>query len=112
MASTGLQFGGGASTGCPVTPILDSGQDMQIRDDPKKGLHDVRSFVGACKFYWRHIHNFTYSSAPVTDLIKKTTPYIEVDRQRGGAFPGVEEENCLLQVPGSTPPQGRDSPDH
>ena len=34
-------------------------QDMQIRDDPKKGLHDVRSFVGACNFYRRHIHNFT-----------------------------------------------------
>ena len=34
-------------------------QDMQIRDDPKKGLHDERSFVGACNFYRRHIHNFT-----------------------------------------------------
>ena len=32
-------------------------------DDPKKGLRDVRSFVGACNFYRRHIHNFTYSSA-------------------------------------------------
>ena len=50
-------------------------QDMQIRDDPKKGLHDVRSFVGACNFYRRHIHNFTYSSAPLTDLIKKATPW-------------------------------------
>ena len=50
-------------------------QDMQIPDDPKKGLHDVRSFVGACNFYRRHIHNFTYSSAPLTDLIKKTTPW-------------------------------------
>ena len=50
-------------------------QGMQIRDDPKKGLHDVRSFVGACNFYWHHIHNFTYSSAPLTDLIKKTTPW-------------------------------------
>ena len=48
-------------------------QDMQIRDDPKKGPHDVRSFIGACNFYWRHIHNFTYSSAPLTDLIKKFT---------------------------------------
>ena len=48
-------------------------QDMQIRDDPKKGLHDMRSFVGACNFYRRHIHNFTYSSAPLTDLIKKNT---------------------------------------
>ena len=32
-------------------------QDMQIRDDPKKGRNDVRSFVGACNFYRRHIHN-------------------------------------------------------
>ena len=24
---------------------------MQISDSPKKGLHDVRSFVGACNFY-------------------------------------------------------------
>ena len=28
-----------------------------------------------CNFYRRHIHNFTYSSAPLTDLIKKTTPW-------------------------------------
>ena len=33
-------------------------QDMQIRDDPKKGLHNVRSFVGACNFYPRHIQKF------------------------------------------------------
>ena len=50
-------------------------QDMQICDDPKKGLPDVRSFVCACNFYGQHIHNFTYSSAPLTDLIKKTTPW-------------------------------------
>ena len=49
-------------------------QDMQIRDDPKRGLHNVRTFVGARSFHRRHIHNFTYSSAPLTDLIKKTTP--------------------------------------
>ena len=49
-------------------------QPHQIRDDPKKGLHDVQSFIGAWNFYRRHIHNFTYSSAPVTHLIKKTNP--------------------------------------
>ena len=49
-------------------------QDMQIRDDPKKGLHDLGSFVGACNFYRRHIHNFTYSSSPLSDLIQKTSP--------------------------------------
>ena len=56
-------------------------QDMQIRDDPKKGLHDVRSFIGACNFYRRHIHNFTYSSAPLPDLIKKTDPWRWTDKE-------------------------------
>ena len=45
-------------------------QDMQILDS----LHDVPSFVGACNFYWRHIHKFTYSSAPLTNFIQKTKP--------------------------------------
>ena len=58
----------------PAASKMQPLQDMQIRDDPKKGLQDVRSFVGACNFYRRHIHNFTYSSAPLTDIIKKTTP--------------------------------------
>ena len=62
-------------------------QDMQICDVPKKGLHDVRSFVGACNFYRRHIHNFTYSPAPLTDLIKKTTPWRWTAR----------EEECFQQ---------------
>ena len=59
----------------PAASKMQPLQDMQIRDDPKKGLHDVRSFLGACNFYRRHIHNFTYSAAPLTDLIKKTTPW-------------------------------------
>ena len=42
----------------PATSKMQPLQDMQIRDDPKKGLHDVRSFIGAGNFYWRHIHNF------------------------------------------------------
>ena len=58
----------------PAASKMQPLQDMQIRDDPKKGLHDVRSFVRACNFYRRHIHNFTYPSAPLTDLIKKSTP--------------------------------------
>ena len=49
--------------------------DAKVRHEhPKKGLHDVRSFIGACNFYRRHIKNFTYISAILTDLIKKRTP--------------------------------------
>ena len=59
----------------PAASKMQPLQDMLIGDDPKKGLHDVRSFVGACNFYRRHIHSFTYTSAPLTDQIKKTTPW-------------------------------------
>ena len=59
----------------PAASKMQPLQDMQIGDDPKKRLHDVRSFVGACNFYRRHIPNFTYSCAPLTDLIKKATPW-------------------------------------
>ena len=42
-------------------------------EDPNKGLHDVRSFIGAWNFYHRHIKYFTYTSAILTDLIQKST---------------------------------------
>ena len=58
----------------PAASKMQPLQGMQIRDDPKKGLHDVHSFIGACNFYRRHIYNFRHSLAPLTDLIKKTTP--------------------------------------
>ena len=35
----------------------------------KKGLHDVRSFIGACNFYRRHIKHFTYTSAILIIII-------------------------------------------
>ena len=70
-----LSFDVGYGWWKPAAPKMQPLQDMWIRDDPKKGLHIVRSFVGACNFYRRHIHNFTYSSAPLTDLIKKPTPW-------------------------------------
>ena len=50
--------------------------DAKVRhEDPKTGCHDVRSFIGACNFYRRHINNFTYTSAILTDLIKKTSTW-------------------------------------
>ena len=68
----------GFDVGCgwwkPAASRMRPLQDMQIRDYPKKGLHEMRSFVGACNFSKRYIHIFTYSSAPLTDLIRKTTP--------------------------------------
>ena len=78
----------------PAASKMQPLQDMQIRDDPMKGLHDVRSFVGACNFYRRHIPNFTYSSAHLTDLIKKTTPWRWTTRK----------EECFQELKRKLPP--------
>ena len=44
-------------------------------EDPKEGLHNVRSFIGACNFYHRHIKKFTYTRAILTYFIRKTTTW-------------------------------------
>ena len=50
--------------------------DAKVRhEDPKKGLHDVRSSIGACNFYRQHIKKFTFTSAILTDNIKKSTTW-------------------------------------
>ena len=50
--------------------------DAKVRhEDSKKGLHDVRSSIGACNFYRRHIKDFTYTSAILTDLMNKSTTW-------------------------------------
>ena len=72
----------------PTASKMQPLQDMQIRVDPEEGLHDVRSILGACNFFRRHIHNFTYSSTPLTDLIKKTTPLRWIAR----------EEECFQEL--------------
>ena len=59
-----LWFDVGYGCSKPAASKMQPLEDMQIRDDPKKGLHDVRIFIGACSFYRRHIHNFRYSSNP------------------------------------------------
>ena len=45
-----------------------------LKEDVKT-LKDLRSFLGACNFYRRHIPNFTYSSAILTDLTKKDAKF-------------------------------------
>ena len=51
--------------------------DAKVRhEDPKKGLPDVCSFIGACNFYRRHIKNFTYTSAILTNVIKKSATWL------------------------------------
>ena len=87
----------------PAASKMQPQQDMQIRHDPKKGLHNVLSFGGACNFYRQHIHNFTYSSALLTDLIRKTTPWRWTARE-GECFEELKKKiapSSCLGVPRS-----------
>ena len=65
-------MGGGPQLPLRPNPLTDA---KVGHEDPKKGLHDVRSFIWACNFYRRHIKNFTYSSAILTYLIEKSTTW-------------------------------------
>ena len=82
----------------PAASKMQPLQDMQIRDNPKRGLHDVRSFIGACNFHRPHIHNFTYSPAPLTDFIRKTNPWRWTDKEEA-RFQELKKKfsstNCL-----------------
>ena len=93
-----LFFDVGSGWWIPPTSKIQPLQDMQLRAEPKKGLHDTRSFVGACNFYRRHVHNFTYSSAPLTDLIKRNTPWRWTDKEEA-CFQNLKKKisstNCL-----------------
>ena len=74
MQYLGFNVGHGCWT--PAASKAKPLMDAKVRhEDPMKGLHDVRSFIGVCNFYGRHIKNFTYTSAILTDLIKKSTTW-------------------------------------
>ena len=103
MECLGFDVGYGWSK--PAVSKMQPLQDMQIRDDPKKGLHDVRSFVRACNFYRCHIHNFTYSSAPLTDLIKKSTPWRLTAREEE-CFQELKRKNASSNCLGVSRPKG------
>ena len=67
-----IGYGWGTPAASKAKPLMDA----KIRhEDLKKGFHDVRGFMGACNFYRSHIKNFTYTSAILTDLIKKNTTW-------------------------------------
>ena len=74
MQYLGFDIGYGWWT--PSASKANSLMDAKVRyEDPKKGLHNVRSFPGTCNFYRRHIKTFTYTSAILPDLIKKSTTW-------------------------------------
>ena len=75
MQYLGFDIGYGWWT--PAASKAEPLMDAKVRhEDPNKGIHDVRSFIWACNFYRRHIKHFTYTTAILTDLIKKCTTWL------------------------------------
>ena len=89
-----LGFDVGCGWSKPAASKMQRLQDMQIRNDPKKGFFWQLQFLSAP---YRQFYVFI---SPLTDVIKKTNPW----RQGGGLFPGVEKENPLKQLPWGIPP--------
>ena len=54
------------------------GKCQQVRDWP----HEVRSFVGLCSYYRRHIQGFTELAAPLYELATKGTDLEWTERRR------------------------------
>ena len=62
-----------------------------------EGAKKVRQFVGSCNLYRRHLKNFTFSCAPLTDLIKNKTKWQRTKKEQAA----LEEmkrklKNCLI----------------
>ena len=51
--------------------------DFNLTDSISKaeGVQKIRQFIGSCNFYRRDLRNFTGASAPLTNLMKKATPW-------------------------------------
>jgi hypothetical protein len=46
-----------------------------------RSLKDLRAFLGACNFFRRHVKSFTYSSAQLTDLLKKNARFVWSEKE-------------------------------
>ena len=64
----------------------DPAKCRQVRDWPvPKDLHEVRSFIGLCSYYRRHIQGFAELAAPLYELATKGTD-VEWTERRNEAF--------------------------
>ena len=84
-----------------VAPILKA----SIRDDKTRGVKDIRAFLGSCNFYRRHIPTFTYSSHLLTDLTKKTVPWMWTQEQEA-QFQKIKEKLSSLRLLGTPASDG------
>ena len=75
----------------------DPAKCQQVRDWPvPRDLHEVRSFVGLCSYYRRHIQGFTELAAPLYELATKGMDF-EWTERRNEAFRQLK--NALTSAP-------------
>ena len=75
----------------------DPAKCQQVQDWPlPRDLHEVRSFVGLCSYYRRHIQGFTELAAPLYELATKGTDF-EWKERRKEAFRQLK--NALTSAP-------------
>jgi hypothetical protein len=67
-------------------------------------LKELRSFLGAMNFYRRHCKNFTFSSAPLTELSKKNVKWTWGEEEQK-AFEELKskQNRCHWSSGGTTP---------
>ena len=75
----------------------DPAKCQQVRDWPvPRDLHEVRSFLGLCSYYRRHIQGFTELATPLYELATKGTDF-EWTERRHEAFGQLKK--ALTSVP-------------
>ena len=70
-----------------------------------KNQKDLRTFLGAMNFYRRHVKNFTFSSAPLTELLKKNVKWRWTDTEEK-CFQELKNKISALEVLGVPKPFG------
>ncbi|OIT29381.1 putative mitochondrial protein, partial [Nicotiana attenuata] len=76
---------------------MDQQKNQAITDwPPPKDVHALRAFLGLCNFYRRFVKNYSLIAVPLTELLKKVTPWHWGPRR-------VEAFNALKAAMSSSP---------
>ena len=67
-----IRYGWWTPAASKAKPLMDA---KVQHEDPKKGLHDVRSSIGTCNLCCCHIKNVSYTRTVLTNIIKGSTTW-------------------------------------
>ncbi|OIT32638.1 putative mitochondrial protein, partial [Nicotiana attenuata] len=73
---------------------------------PPKDVHALRAFLGVCNFYRWFVKNYSLIAVPLTELLKKVTPW-DWGPRRAEAFNALKAamtSSPVLALPGLAKP--------